>query len=398
MAEIMNYAKVSGALVALRSLERLKEVDAVIFDCDGVLIDVRGSYDRAIIESVRTVLERSMGIEVPETSLDISVVYRLRSTGGFNNDVDTAWVMLLWLFSGSETTLARELGEVLERALERSEGPDELLRTVELEMMRRRSHAKRLGRFNPIPIEDAILSVTGDRQKHVSREMLERVFGEEARDKGIGEEYELFKRFIGTGRVYGRDLLETVFDDLYYGPMVVRELFGRGPYFELGKGLFQNETPLVDEAMLLKLKEQLGIGGLGMVTGRERYTTALVLNEVMGLFNERACVFLSDESRSGLGEVVSKPSPYGLIKSVVALGDVREVLYVGNSAEDLYMCSYAESYGVRPLFAGIIGLSEDPDSARREFIELKADVIAHDVRELVSLMEVVKARSSSTSS
>ncbi|MCS6788414.1 MAG: hypothetical protein NZ733_03885, partial [Aigarchaeota archaeon] len=241
---------------------------------------------------------------------------------------------------------------------------------------------------------DAIKSVTGDRRMHVSKEMLEEVLESEARDKGIGEEYELFKRFIGTGRVYGKDLLETVFDDLYFGPTVVREVFGRGPYFELGEGLFLNEAPLVDRATLLKLKERLGIKGLGIVTGRERYTTVRVLSAVMDFFQDNACVFLSDESRSGLGEVVSKPSPYGLIKSTSALGDVGEVLYIGNSAEDFYMCKYAESYGIGPLFAGVVGLSEDPESAAREFIELGADIVVDDVEGLVRLMEAVRAPSS----
>lgn len=388
----MPYAKVSGALVSLGTLERLREVDAVVFDCDGVLIDVRGSYDRAIVESVRTVLERSMGVEVPETSLDLSVVYRLRSTGGFNNDVDTAWVILLWLFSGSELTIARELGEVLERALEEARGPGELLRAVESEVMMRRSHVRRLGRFSPMPIDDAIRSVSADRRRHVGRDAIERAICDAARDRGIGEEYELFKRFIGTGRVYGKDLLETLFDDLYYGPEVVTEVFGKGPYFELGEGLFRNEAPLVGRETLLRLRDLLGAGSLGIVTGRERYTTIRVLDGVIDLFEERACVFLLDESRSGLGDVVSKPSPYGLIKSVAALGDPKEVLYVGNSAEDLYMCRYAESYGVRPLFAGVVGLSSDPESAAKEFTELGADVIARDVDELVRAMEVIKAR------
>ncbi|MEN3048426.1 MAG: HAD family hydrolase [Candidatus Caldarchaeales archaeon] len=388
----MAYAKVSGALVSLGSLERLREVEAVVFDCDGVLIDVRGSYDRAIVESVRTILERSMGVEVPETSLDLSAVYRLRSTGGFNNDVDTAWVILLWLFSGSDLTLARELGEVLRRALEEAEGPDGLLRAAESEVMRRRSHVRRLGRFSPMPIEDAIRSASADRRRHVSRDAVERAIGEAARDRGIGDEYELFKRFIGTGRVYGRDLLETLFDDLYYGPEAVRAVFGKGPYFELGEGLFRNEAPLVGRETLLRLGELLGERALGMVTGRERYTTVRVLDGIIDLFEERACVFLSDESRAGLGDVVSKPSPYGLIKSVAALGDPKEVLYVGNSAEDLYMCRYAESYGVRPLFAGVVGLSGDPESAAREFRELGADVIARDVEVLVRAMEVIRAR------
>ena len=40
---------------------QLKKVDAAIFDCDGVLIDVRESYNRAISMTVAFILESLIG-------------------------------------------------------------------------------------------------------------------------------------------------------------------------------------------------------------------------------------------------------------------------------------------------------------------------------------------------
>jgi len=384
------YVRVAGGLVKRSSIEELLQVDAVIFDCDGVLIDVRGSYDRAVIESVRWVMEGAFGMELPDTALGPEPIYLLRKTGGFNNDLDAAWVIALWLFTGAEELAVRELGERLERVLgSRPRGPRELWDAVMAEAPRV-SYPRRILRTNPVPLEVLLERAPRTGRSHKTREDVESVIRVVAQDRGIFREYELFKEFLGSGRVYGRDLLETVFDDLYYGSEVVRSVFGSGPHFDFGKGLYANEVTVVDGSTLVRLEELIGSGRMGIVTGRDSITTWAVLGDLRAFFREGACVFIADELRRGGPETLMKPSPYGLLKAASALGPRNPPLYVGNSAEDLHSSRYAESYGLRTLFAAVVGLHPDPEAAKADFVANGADVVVEDVEQLVEVLESLR--------
>ena len=60
----MTLTKKSGGIyVDDSAIEILKKVDAVIFDCDGVLIDITKSYDLAIIQTTQYVLEHFAKIQ-----------------------------------------------------------------------------------------------------------------------------------------------------------------------------------------------------------------------------------------------------------------------------------------------------------------------------------------------
>jgi len=46
-----------GAYLRRESLDNLRAVNAVIFDCDGVLIDIRESYNRANSQAVAFIMK-----------------------------------------------------------------------------------------------------------------------------------------------------------------------------------------------------------------------------------------------------------------------------------------------------------------------------------------------------
>jgi len=70
------------------------DADAVVLDIDGVLVDVAGSYRRAIVESVDRVYGRTV---------DDAAVQQFKNVGGFNNDWELTDAAALYV-------LAREAG------------------------------------------------------------------------------------------------------------------------------------------------------------------------------------------------------------------------------------------------------------------------------------------------
>ncbi|MFC4358070.1 TIGR01548 family HAD-type hydrolase [Halobium salinum] len=69
------------------------EVDAVVLDVDGVLVDVADSYRRAIVESVDRVYERT---------IDDADVQRFKDAGGFNNDWELTYAAALFVLARRE--------------------------------------------------------------------------------------------------------------------------------------------------------------------------------------------------------------------------------------------------------------------------------------------------------
>ena len=78
------------------SIGLLGKVDAVVFDCDGVLIDARRSYDATIRVVVETMVEEMTGVRLRLARAIPRLIATMRSTGGFNSDWDTTYAMTLF--------------------------------------------------------------------------------------------------------------------------------------------------------------------------------------------------------------------------------------------------------------------------------------------------------------
>ena len=69
------------------------QVDAVVLDIDGVLVDVADSYRRAIIESVDRVCGKTV---------DRAAIQSCKNAGGFNNDWDLTYAAALYVLARRE--------------------------------------------------------------------------------------------------------------------------------------------------------------------------------------------------------------------------------------------------------------------------------------------------------
>ncbi|HJM79662.1 MAG TPA: phosphatase, partial [Nitrosopumilus sp.] len=68
--------------------------DSIIFDCDGVLIDITNSYDQTIIKTTNYVLETLAEID-DSIKVDFKIIDGFKSTGGFNDEVDLTYAAIL---------------------------------------------------------------------------------------------------------------------------------------------------------------------------------------------------------------------------------------------------------------------------------------------------------------
>lgn len=85
------------------------KADALIFDVDGVLLDVSRSFPEVISRSVMIGWEKYCGGTADRRGYDAGIERILKRHGAFNDDYDIAWALLSIAASSGEKLLSRAL-------------------------------------------------------------------------------------------------------------------------------------------------------------------------------------------------------------------------------------------------------------------------------------------------
>ena len=79
--------------------------DCALFDIDGVLVDIRKSYNAAIKKTVEFMLKQTTGKSFRGLVTD-QIILKFRQSGGFNNDTDTTYVITLAMLANPQKNIA----------------------------------------------------------------------------------------------------------------------------------------------------------------------------------------------------------------------------------------------------------------------------------------------------
>lgn len=282
--------------------------DCVLFDIDGVLVDIRKSYNAAIKKTVPFMIREISG-RTFRNLVTNQIILKFRQTGGFNNDVDTCYAITLAMLANPQKNVVggrRFLAKVAENA-----------------------------------DETGIASV----EKYLAS------FG-----------IEKWKRNLAYPAPVKDSMLARVFDELFYGP----ELFRKQNHLEArytrgGRPLIKNDRLVVSRQTMNRLHMMFS-GKLAFVTGRSRLAADYSLGPVMKYFDLDASVFLEDEKRE-----YAKPNTFAIKHAMEAM-NAKTAAYAGDSAEDLLMARRAEKeLGIKIDFVGIYGYSAEPGKTAAGF-------------------------------
>ena len=86
-------------MVSALDLGLLNSAECALFDIDGVLIDVRRSYNLAIKHTVDFVVKRMTGTSCARRLVSDTLLLKFKQTGGFNNEIDMSYAIILALMS-----------------------------------------------------------------------------------------------------------------------------------------------------------------------------------------------------------------------------------------------------------------------------------------------------------
>lgn len=360
-------------------LDKLRRVDAVVFDCDGVLIDVRNSYLQTIEATIRYFLRRVVDLEVPVDGTLPQAIHLLKKSGGFNSDWNGTYALLLFLFNRLPSLFSARLASAV--ATEAFARSDLSARFALVE--------NHLRSIRPIRFTAAWSELHLDLVRYAARtddtgpSSAEQLIAEDA--KGTGD-LATFKAFLSYPDDGGQSLLATVFDEIFYGPTLFEAHNGAPPRFHTEHGLVEDETLIITDETLQTLQRLLGPRRLGIVSGRDSLTARHTMGALLPRFHSEATLFLMDYADSDEKEALRKPNPLPLLRSSAALEPFTYALYVGDSAEDILMARNANRVTPRFISVGVYSLSDYPDELIAYLREAETDVIVPSVNHLPSII------------
>ena len=304
---------------------KVDEFDSIIFDCDGVLIDVTTSYDTTINKTISYVLKEIVDITA-DTPLTNEMLLKFKSTGGFNDEIDIT-------YSGVLCYIA----------------------------------AKKLKK-NPTELILDVLNNADDTGIAYIEDFLDKI------DVDISD----IKSRLNYPSVEKNDLIHATFDQLFFGPELYEKIFQKKSKFS-DKGFIENDNVIVTSALIEALKKKFN-DKIAIVTGRGLDAISSSLKEILIQFNVENSVFLEDESRD-----LAKPNPQSLIRAMKGLNS-KNCLYVGDSMEDMILAKRASELGFDATFCGIYGSSELPEMKKKLFTEHNVPLILETINQLPDIL------------
>ena len=307
-------------------INSLDSIDTIIFDCDGVLIDITKSYDLAIIKTTQYVLENYSKI-TNSINVDFKIIDGFKSTGGFNDEVDLAYAAILSL--------------VAAKKLEKD--PTEFI-------------------FDVIKNSDSNGIITVEKYLQNQTDISE------------------IKNQLSYPGTHHDNPLYQIFDQLFYGPELYKKLFDKDSKFS-EPGLIEQDDVILNNS-LLELLEKKFNSKIAMVTGRGKESVSYSLKELLPRFDLKNSAFLEDESRD-----LAKPNPKPLLDSIKGMNGTS-TLYVGDSMEDFIMAKRVTEMGTKTTFCGIMGTSKNPQEKLELFEKNEAVLVLESIHLLPKVLNL----------
>jgi HAD superfamily hydrolase (TIGR01548 family) len=315
-----------GIYIDNSGIDVLNEIDAVIFDCDGVLIDVSKSYDQAILKTTQYVLENFAKIN-DAIDVDFKIIDGFKSTGGFNDEVDLTYAAIISLVA-----------------------------------------AKKLEKDQTSFIFDVIKNADSSGILSVEKYLENQV--------DISD----IKKQLSYPSTHHENPLYQIFDQLFYGPELYQKLFENSSKFS-ESGLIEQDDVILNNLLIEKLQKKFD-SKIAIVTGRGKESISYSLKTLLEKFDLKNSVFLEDESRE-----LAKPNPQSLLDSIKGMNSVL-TLFVGDSMEDFIMAKKATNLKSKTIFCGIIGTSKNPQEKLELFEQNEAVLVLDSINLLPKVLNL----------
>jgi len=329
----------------------------IVFDMDGVMIDVSGSYREAVRHCARLFFKPAQfWQDLPNPLFPLEDLAELKQRGGLNNDWDLTFLVINLLFTRV------------------------IMPKIDFPPKGKKDYKKAISLLNVSPLSSFLKST-----KSPLITLL----------KEKGEINDPFIESMYTKDVGKGNIIKQIFQEIYLGEKLFQSIYNIPSEFsQLAKGLINNEKLLIDTDILKKLSQD---NILAVATGRPKaeadYTLSLfdlkkyfkiVLTLDHCLYEEKRRA-----EKSGPGPLhkqgLSKPHPFMLdaIASHVKDEKISTCFYIGDMPDDILAASRSKS-GFKSL--GFIACAPNKGALKAKLLEVGAEYIIEDFNELLTII------------
>ena len=308
--------------------QKIQKFDSIIFDCDGVLVDIRNSYDYAINKTISAIIKELFNDEIGDV-VTSKIHFGLKSVGGFNDEVAVVYAIVMTLAASKKSGIEFEklIIDVIANANESGiNSIDDYFKDQNIDLMEIKSKL----------------------------------------------DYENSRKV---------SYIHRIFNQLFYGPKLYQEIFNEKSQFD-DEPLIDLDDIVLDNNLIFKLKNRFGTK-ISTVTGRGKFAFSYSMKNFLDNFDIENSVFLEDRPLD-----LAKPNPDSLIESISGINS-KCSLYIGDSMEDLLMVQKCQEKGYDVSFCGIYGSSDEPELKYELFEKNKASFILESIQELPKALNLV---------
>ena len=309
----------------------MQSQNLIVFDMDGVLVDVSGSYREAVRLTARCFFQSARsGAKLPDPLFSLEDLADIKQSGGLNNDWDLTAVVIDLLFG-------RVKREQLVKTGDSWQAFDDAMTRCDVGEL-----------ANFLKSDSRPLTALYQGRKKPRHDLVRRLYSGD----------------VGSGNV-----IKQIFQEIYLGQALFSRIYGMAPRIYSGRGHIFKEKLLIERNRLKKLSEK---NILAIATGRPKPEADITLDH----FNIRQnfeliytlddCLKAEDQLKEKEGKAVSlsKPHPYMLDAIADETGDrVLNRYYIGDMPDDMQAASRAKS--------GFIGVGLVVSAPEKETLKYK---------------------------
>jgi len=329
----------------------MKPKRLIVFDMDGVLIDVSRSYRDTVRQTAKLFFKGACSWEkLPDPLFPLSDLARVKQSGGLNNDWDLTCLIINLLFSLVKTPKIHE-------------DPDNWSR-----------YQKTINRCDVAVLAQFLRSTNRPLTTLLDKKA-------KLNDKFI---MRLYVNDVGSGNI-----IKQIFQEIYLGKDLFESTYGMPPKVYNGEGYINRESLLVKKSILEYLSKN---NILAIATGRPKAEADYPL-DCFDLRKYFTCIYTLDDciteekkilEQEGKKVSLTKPNPY-LLDAIAETKkhEASGFYYIGDMPDDMIAASRT-SVGFKAV--GLLFAAPDKSILRRDLLRAGADYIIENFEELKAII------------
>jgi HAD superfamily phosphatase len=347
-----------------KRFRQMEKMDILIFDMDGVLIDVSQSYRKTIQQTIHIYLQDCLGMRANLVSHEEISLFK--TAGGFNNDWDLTAGFLLYLLSVSKIPpLPRQ----------------KKLSSLDEIVLHLRLHLSNFYQRRPLCLKRAHFSP-----------FLERVRASGGGLRGVRSVLSgLWDGWVyRSGDLDQENLVKRIFQEVYLGEKFASH-YHLQPLFYRLKGLYLREKLWVGKEILLSLRKKVR---LAIASGRPRFEAELALKRfnLLRYFDSIVTLDECEKEEARLLMVskkrvkLTKPHPYSILKAIEKIGLPNPRCgYIGDTVDDMTAIRSAKKY-VNIAAIGFLASRINRKKIKKSLLQAGADFLIEKPQHLIDLI------------